>query len=825
MAEEIKKVLSIQFDGKETIGDVKKEVAELKKELDACAVGSSEAAKKSQELAQAQEKLKAAMRGAIDENGKLTETYNGLVSKMAKLKAAQKEIDISTRAGRKEYKAYAKEIKNINDELKDLDAKNGVFARNVGNYADSMKQAFSSMGGAVGGVFTSISNGLKMLVTNPWVAALTAILAAVNELIKAFKRNSDAMLGVNKVFNKFRAIIVLIQQGFDTLVKKITEGSGKIKKVFSTVFDGIAKALDATVKVGIKTIGWVKGLFGRDNTDEMLKNWEDFKNGVSKTAGDITDKLNQITVAEDNLQKQHTKNILEIAQNNKKIAELNAIVADRENYTVEERQKALEESAKLQKRNLQLEINEAKERLRIMKLRHSLTQSSDEDLQEEAELQAEIIAKQAQMADVERNTANQRKAILKDLAKESKESLEATKKYIEQELSTTEKGTDKHLELTKERLAIEKQLAILDAKEKIKDETKLQEALAKIDETYAQKEIQAEKDHQNDLVAIRTQELQNDADILSKGSQEYFDAVVKLKKYVLDNITKLDGETDAAFQARLNKATEEYQKAVEAAEQNTRNSENKRADNKASQAKLDNGSQSLQYYQAELDAARTYYDNLQQLQDESNEDFEARQIAALQKVKDAEENLNNQRLNNFTSVANGIANIMSTVASAWEDSIQRQVEAGEISEEEGEKQFENVKALQIATATIQTITGAITAFMSAQQLGFPWGTIIGAIQAAAVTAAGIAEIAKIKSTTLGGGGSGVSAGGTSFQLPAVERYQPEYTQNLTGVNDTADLSNSVREAIESADIRAIVVESDITSAQAKRQKRNSEATW
>lgn len=825
MAEEIKKVLSIQFDGKETIGDVKKEVAELKKELDACAVGSQAAADKSKELAQAEQKLKAAMKGAITDAGKLDQSYNGLVSQMAKLKAAQKTIDLSTKAGRKEYQEYAKEINSLNDKLKGLDAQNGVFARNVGNYADSMKQAFSSMGGVVGSAFTGIFNGLKLLVTNPWVAILTAIVAVINQLIQAFKRNSDAMLGANKVFNKFRAVLVVVQQAFDKLVEKIMNGSGTIKKVIDTVVGAVGKSIDWLVKTTIKGWGLVKGLFGKDNTDEMLANWEKFKDGIVQGAKEANAELDKIADEEDRLQKQHTKNTLIIAQNNKKIAELNAIVADREKHTVEERQKALEESAKLQKQNLQLEMSELQQRLKIMKQRHALTKSSDEDRQEEADLQAEIIAKQAQMADVERNTANQRKAIQKDLAKESKESLEATKKYIEQELSTTEKGTDKHLELTKEKLAIEKQLAIFDANEKIKDETKLQEALAKIDETYAQKEIQAEKDHQKDLVAIRTQELQNDADILSKGSQEYFDAVVKLKKYVLDNITKLDGETDAAFQARLNKATEEYNKAVEAAEQNIANTANKKAKNSAAQTKLEKGSDSLEYYQAELDAAKTYLENLQQLQDESDEDYEARHLAALQAVQDKEQALNQKRLSNYVALSNGITNLMSAVADVWETSIKRQVEAGEISEEEGEKQFENVKAMQIAIATIQMLTGIATAMAGTYttHTGW-WDWVLAGIQAATIAATGAAQIAKIKSTTLSGGGS--SAGGSSgFQLPAVESYTPNYTQNMTGASDTQDLSRSITSAIESAEIKAYVVESDISSAQGKRIRRESESTF
>lgn len=828
MTEEIKKVLEIEFKGQQTIGDVKTEVANLKKELDACVAGSAEAEEKSQELAQAQEKLKAAMKGAVDETGKLNNSYNGIVSQMNKLKAAQKQVDVSTKAGKKQYQQYAQEINKLNDKLKSMDASNGVFARNVGNYANSLKEAFSGMGGAIGGVFTGISNGLKMLVTNPWVALLTAILVAVQQLIEAFKRNSDAMLKVNLAFNKFKAVLVIVQRAFDTLVQKITDGSGAIKKVVGKITDWLSGALNGMVEGLIRAIGWVKGLFGEDNTEEMLNSWRKFKDGIAEENKEIVDTLNKITKMEDELARQHVKNTQTIAENNKKIAELNAIVTDRENKSIDERTKALEESAKLQKQNIQLQINEAKKELEILKLRNSLNKTNTAGLQEEADLEAKVIGLQAQQADIERNIATQRQALIKDAVKEGKEALETQKKSIEQQLTVTKKGSDEHLRLTKQKLAVEKELAIIDARDKIKDETKLQEALALIDQTYKDKEIQAEKDHQRDLVDIRIQQMQNDADILSKGSQEYYDAVVKLKKYVLENLTQLENETDEAFQARVIKATNEYNKAVEDARKKAGDTANKKASNNANQSKLDNGSASLQYYQAELEAARTYYDNLQQLQDESNEDFEARQIAALQKVKNAEKNLNNQRLDNYMAVADGITSIMSTVASAWEDSIRQQVESGKISEEEGEKQFENVKAMQIAIAVVNTISGAIAAFMKSQELGQPWGLIIGAVQAAAVTAAGVAEIAKIKSTTLGGGGSSVSAGGGAgggVTLPRLEDYQPEYTQNLTNGSDMQDLSGTITSALEQASIKAYVVESDVTDAQNKAKRRNQESTW
>ena len=173
-----------------------------------------------------------------------------------------------------------------------------------------------------------------------------------------------------------------------------------------------------------------------------------------------------------------------------------------------------------------------------------------------------------------------------------------------------------------------------------------------------------------------------------------------------------------------------------------------------------------------------------------------------------------------------IASIMGTVADAWQDAIERRVEEGKISEEEGEKEFERVKALQIASATINTIAGAIAAFMSAQSLTYPLNLIIGAASAAAVTASGIAQIAKIKSTSIGGGGSlseGGSSSGVATPTQQAVQYAPQYSTQVTGQSDTVNLANAVGAA--QGDQRVYVVESDIAQAGKKVEVRESESTF
>lgn len=204
------------------------------------------------------------------------------------------------------------------------------------------------------------------------------------------------------------------------------------------------------------------------------------------------------------------------------------------------------------------------------------------------------------------------------------------------------------------------------------------------------------------------------------------------------------------------------------------------------------------------------------------EDLMNQYIESLEGMVDAEKSLLKERVDNWSSLASGIGGIMSSVADIYEEDLKAQVEHGQKSEKQAEEEFENIKALRIAVAVIDTIQGALAAFMGWQDKGQPWGAIIGAVQAAAVTAAGIAQIAQISNTKFGGG-SHVSAGSTMMAqvTPAFTDYQPEQVGVLTGQQEAEELAN----AITSKPIRAYVVESDITGAQETATQRSQESTF
>ena len=166
--------------------------------------------------------------------------------------------------------------------------------------------------------------------------------------------------------------------------------------------------------------------------------------------------------------------------------------------------------------------------------------------------------------------------------------------------------------------------------------------------------------------------------------------------------------------------------------------------------------------------------------------------------------------------------LLGSVADAYEASIEAQVKAGDMSEAEAEDQFEHVKNIRKAEVAINTIAGAIGAFLQASATyPPPAGEIIGGISAAAITAAGVAEWIKISNTRWNGSSSPSASKGTTYATatPILSDYNPQGVTNVTGGQETEDLRN----ALMGTQIVVSVV--DINEAQKKVEVRDNEATW
>ena len=309
----------------------------------------------------------------------------------------------------------------------------------------------------------------------------------------------------------------------------------------------------------------------------------------------------------------------------------------------------------------------------------------------------------------------------------------------------------------------------------------------------------------------------------AKTDEEVLQAEIDLAEYDLATVFKREGESANEYQLRVIALVKALDQLKQKQKESTQNKDwtQLRLDNDAEAARINSGDQSMQYLQARLKASQYFYDNLKQMEGESMEEYRQRTLEALAELRDAEKAILQQRIDNYSNLANGIGDIFGSIADIYQTEIQSQKDADGQYNAESRKKFEWVKRLQIAQATIQTISGAIAAFMGCQSLGQPWGAIIGAVQAAAVTAAGMAQIAQIKAQKLDGSSSSSNSTRYAIATPSITDYNPQGTTNLTSGQETQDLAN----ALTKNPIKAFVVESEVTSKQELANQRRNETTF
>lgn len=233
--------------------------------------------------------------------------------------------------------------------------------------------------------------------------------------------------------------------------------------------------------------------------------------------------------------------------------------------------------------------------------------------------------------------------------------------------------------------------------------------------------------------------------------------------------------------------------------------------------------------------------NLQEMADKYKEASEntmlteEARIEAFTKYKEIEQQITNETaehninanfreteaIGNYTSAVQdslgGISQILGDVASAWETSIQAQVDAGEISEEEGEKQMESMKGIQSAIALINAFSSAVSAYNSMASIPYV-GPALGAAAAAAALASGIAQVVAINKVKKGDKGGGDSTRYAEV-TPTQTDYAPQGITNVTGEQETQNLANAMTKSNIWVSVK------DIDAAQSKVKTRDKEATF
>jgi hypothetical protein len=218
----------------------------------------------------------------------------------------------------------------------------------------------------------------------------------------------------------------------------------------------------------------------------------------------------------------------------------------------------------------------------------------------------------------------------------------------------------------------------------------------------------------------------------------------------------------------------------------------------------------------ELETTKQIWDNLYRHLGESQEEFDLRKLKSEQNYDNAQKKLQQQQMKNITMVAGATSNIFDTIASARQSDIQKQVEEGKLSEEEGKKQFERTKALQYSSTWINTLS-AIAQIMADSSIPSYW---VKVPLAAAQLAEGIATTQQIKNTQLGSADTSGSNGKGNVGVSTVN-----VTPLLDEARDTMAMTNLNYNMSQQSEQRVYVVESDIKQVGTRVDVREQATTF
>lgn len=277
-----------------------------------------------------------------------SDSLNGERQKLADMQKAYDQLDKTQRES-EGGKAFLEAIKAQSDAVKGLEEETGRAQRNVGNYpqawnnaAPALNKAQKILAGmgvtmddlknkgakAFSGLGQSVKSFGKAFITPPVgvvVAVLGAIMAVVQKVSEAFKKNDAAMTALQKAFAVFQPV------------------GDMVAKIFDKVAQGIAKV----VEVGAKMVAWVA---------EKL----------SPSYAEAAKYAQNLVQAQDDLQEAERQYTEKSAERNRDVAELRAKAMEKEKYTAAERKQMLQDAIELERQNLEDEKRIKAEQLRIL---------------------------------------------------------------------------------------------------------------------------------------------------------------------------------------------------------------------------------------------------------------------------------------------------------------------------------------------------------------------------------------------------------------------------------------------------------------------------
>ena len=725
------------------------------------------------------DQLKESMAGLNKENNAATTS----VKELRKELKAQKDAMLSAEEGTKEYNEALQKAAGIQHTLKEQMEEVNASAMDFGQIAGNVVKA---TGGIVAGFQAAkatmnlfgIENEavLESLEKMQNLMAITQAIPALDDGVKAFKRLGLAIKSATAGMNGFK--VALMSTGIGA----------------------------AVVALGLLVANW-------DKVTDAMRRWgiihEDTKKKLEeekKKAEDLKQKLEEAQKAYRDWEKQTAINNLS-SEAKEKYQELENTI-DGANLKIAEFQ------AKMNKVGNDKSAWEAlRDQAREYEAIRDNAKAAQSEILKNAENTKYAAEEAKKAAEAAKKAAEERK---KAAEQEKKEIEEIKKKYSELSIDISLYGAS---EYQKDLAALDKAeqqalKTVEDAEKKgvvtkeqaEKDKTAIQKYYSTQRENAAKEEAARQREISIEMIDTSYQleqaKLQKQYDEKLISEQEFNDRKKELQtNYVQDYIDNiqfiLDTEKNLTDEQILD-LTNKINDARASLKENKETEENNETDPNVTTAK--------QISEAINASALA-------LNDFSNNQAWAnilKNVATLAANWDKlQENIKKGGKDAFSAYAQIAAAALGAVAQMMNGLAAEQ----DTSNKEG---FESSKKFQIAGATMSMFAGIASAWASSMQLGPIIGPILGSALSAMMLGTGLAQIAKIKNTQFGGGGSASGASATPNAGAVNSVIAPvQYTQDVQGA--------SIEGAIK--DTRVYVTEQDISSTQKKVDVAETEARF
>lgn len=702
-----------------------------------------------------------------NERKEQTEMEGSLVRLRAELSNLTATYDRLSRVEREGVKGkeLQDKINAITDELKGAEEETQRFYRNVGNYEAAILKAAQSnipfldsiikMQTELGGVKQAFNVGktavigfskqLLALLTNPIVAILASIAAAIMFVSKAINSSEEAS-------NRWNIITAPLSRSLDFLLNIVQRLAGGILSV---------------VESGAKMIGWIAKMA------EKLP-------GIGKYIRDINDANREaIKLAKEEaaIAKQARTDQVQNAKDQLEVARLRQQAKDKEKFTAEERLAFVKQANKLEEEQAKRNVDLATREFELLRKRSEWAENDAETNDKLAELEAakynaekEYFSKTMELLEQENTIRGEivtaQKAVSEkvvaikekereEIRKAEDEALKIVKDAQEKQFIETKRVYERQIEDLRIRLRTEIGLTVTMRQalnqQIIALEQQKNDALQQLSEEQLMKEVE----NRQKLISLQLESVK------AGSEQEY---QLKIQQLVAQRDVELR-QKELTEQMKL-AITEKYNKEIDDLSVQHENDTAKkqadalklRLDNELAEAKL-NGDSELELLRMQEQQKLELKDSLRRMEEESDAEFRARQLAADQEYLDAKQAV----IDKEVEMQQNKGESLSVLAGNLSDLLEQA--AGD-----NENMAQLAKILAIAEVSIAQGVAIAKAVETATRSSATWIDMlaaIGTVVASVTTVMGKA-MKSVKSAKFAQGGKVEGPGsGTSDSIPAM----------------------------------------------------------